>query len=99
MFFSFLSINIESHVEFLGKRSKLQTTVLCGYGSVILFSAIWLMMMMDDRMNAARGIDKRETGTPKKVVDPIIVIPAIDMDWDLNIMRKREPFKQVSIFS
>lgn len=53
----------------------------------------------DDRMHAARGIDKRETGTPKKVVDPIIVIPAIDMDWDLNTMRKREPFKQVSIFS
>lgn len=73
--------------------------------AVILISAIWVMIIIMKMivyiiyMHAARGIDKLETGTPKKVDDPSIVIHAIDMDWELNTMRKREHFKAVSIFS
>lgn len=48
-------------------------------------------------MHEGRGIDVRETGTPKEVDDPSGIIPAVNMDGDLHTMRESKPLEPISV--
>jgi hypothetical protein len=50
-------------------------------------------------MNIGRGTDKPETETPKEMAAASVVMGAIDMDWELSIMRERMPVERISIRS